>query len=121
MPEYIDSSSPYASLTALRSVTTTLINYDVKNGKKGFLLSFRNAIAAGGEAVCYFSLLLNGIPLEDFDRIQVMIAAPEDQRGQLVIRRQLPQGSNLKVIVYNSDPANDYNATAKLEIGYETI
>jgi hypothetical protein len=121
MPEYIDSASPYATVSALAAQTTTIFTHELKNGKRPFLLSFRNAVGAGGETYVSFSLLLNGNPLENFDRIQNQIAAPENQQGQLVIRKELPQGSVLKVVAINSDPVNAYNATAKVELAYESF
>jgi len=121
MPEYIDSDSPYATVTANMGATTTVLTHEIKNGKRAFLLSFRNAVGAGGESYISFSLLLNGNPLENYDRIMNQIAAPENQQGQLLVRRELPQGAQLTVIATNSDAANDYNATAKLEIGYESF
>lgn len=121
MFEYIDSASPYATVTAGMGVTTTVLTHELKNGKRPFLLSFRNAVGAGGEPYITFSLLLNGNALENFDRIGNQIAAPENQQGQLVIRKELPQGGVLTVIAINSDGLNDYNATAKLEIAYESF
>lgn len=120
--EYVDSDSPYSSVEITAGASNQeIVNYSCKNGAKPFLLSFRNAVGPGGEPYITFTLLLNGVPMKDFDRIQNQIAAPENQQGQLVIRRELPQGSFLKVIASNSDGSTAYNATAKMEIAYEAL
>ncbi len=120
--EYVDSDSPYESVEiAAAASNQQIVSYTAKNGARPFLLSFRNGVGAGGEAYIYFTLLMNGIPMKDFDRIQNQIAAPENQQGQLVIRRELPQGCTLAVVASNSDGTNAYNATAKMEIAYESL
>ena len=121
MKEYIDDASPYASATAATADRTTILTHELKNGKRPFLLAFRNSISAGGETYCAFSLLLNGVPLEDFDRVFNQVAAPEDQQGNMLRRRELPQGATLSVVVDNSDAANTYVATAKVEVAYESL
>lgn len=122
MPEYIDYKSPYATETIPKTGTAKqLIRLELKNGCRAFLLAVRNSVSAGGEDFILFSVRINGQPLEDFDRFKNQIAAPEAQNGQLVIRRELPQGALLDFIAVNTDAATDYSATVKLEIGYEAL
>lgn len=130
MENYNDYGSPYESaVLAVATGTaeapvptrTTILTYQVKNGKRGFLRAVRNTISAGGGDLVAFSVLLNGNALENFDRIKNQIAAPEDQKGNLLFRLPLPQGSTLSVVADNYDTANTYVGTAKLEIGYESI
>lgn len=124
---YVDDASPYATVTAAVAASasvktrTVILTYEVKNGKNAFLRGVRNSVSGGGEPYIYFSVLINGNPLENFDRIQNMVAAPEDQQGNLLRRKQLPQGAIISVVADNSDPSNTYSATAKLEIGYEAF
>lgn len=124
---YVDDASPYESVNAAVAsdantpTRTVILTYQVRNGLRAWLRAVRNTVSAGGESSVKFSVLLNDVALERFDRITNQIAAPENQQGNLLRRRQLPQGSTVSVVVDNADPANVYVATAKLEIGYESI
>ena len=125
--KYVDDASPYETVNAAVATgaaaptRTTILTYQVRNGLKCFLRAVRNTVSAGGESQIKFSVLINGVALYGFDRISNQIAAPENQQGNLLRRREIPQGATLSVVADNADTANEYAVTAKLEIGYESL
>lgn len=123
---YTDYASPYESVNAAVAVAgvptrTEILRLEVKNGCRAFLRAVRNTVSAGGENQVAFSVLMNGVALKNFDRIYNQVAAPENQQGNLLFRLEIPQGCTLSVVADNKDEANIYVATAKLEVGYESL
>lgn len=121
----VDKEDQYRTLTVPAksgNMTDTapfkLLSFTTRHGRRGYIRSLGNAVAAGGESVLTFRLLFNGAFQYPYDGSQDQWGDPAHMQD-LPQRIEVPQGTLVEVQVDNSDPTDDFAATARIWMDYE--
>jgi hypothetical protein len=118
----LDVDDSYVTKSCPANARTILCDFDTRYGVKGILTKVANYVEAAGAAACYFSLLVNGIPVAPrYDRFQNMVSRPDDTEAELPIHEEIQQGARLQLIVDNTDPSTAFSATGYMRVKYHDL
>ena len=115
--EIIDYDETYNTLSAVHAATTEIFSFQTKPGKKPYLIFVGNAISSGGGSFVKFRLQVNRANFYPFDGSLNQWAPPESNYD-IPVPLELPVSCSVRVVAENSDPTNDYDATARIRIVY---